>query len=66
MKLSQSDRVINWLATGRSLTPLQALSRWGVMRLSARVKDLRKDGHDIQTDRVTKRGKTYASYRLAN
>lgn len=63
---SQQDKIIDYLATGRSITPLQALSRFGCMRLGARIYQLKKDGHRIQTDMVRRKGKTFASYRLAN
>jgi hypothetical protein len=36
----------------RGLTSLDALGRWGFARLAAVVCDLRKAGHDIQTQRV--------------
>jgi len=65
MKQSQQDRIINFLATGRSLTPLQALSRFGCMRLGARIWQLKRDGHRIQAEMVRRGGKTFAQYRLA-
>ena len=65
MKQSQQDRIINFLATGRSLTPLQALSRFGCMRLGARIWQLKRDGHRIQAEMVRRKGKTFAEYRLA-
>jgi hypothetical protein len=61
---TQSARIIDYLATGKPLTPLLALRRWGVFRLSGRIFELREDGHDIRTERVTRRGKTFASYTL--
>ena len=63
---SQQDKIIDYLATGRSITPLQALSRFGCMRLGARIWQLKREGHRIQTDMVTRKGKTVASYRLAS
>jgi len=65
VKQSQQDRIINFLATGRSLTPLQALSRFGCMRLGARIWQLKRDGHRIQAEMVRRKGKTFAEYRLA-
>ena len=62
---SQQDKIIDYLATGRSITPLQALSRFGCMRLGARIYQLKKDGHRIKTDMVRRKGKTFASYRLS-
>jgi len=62
---SQESRLIDWMATGRPITALQALSRFGVGRLAARVNRLRKQGHRIQAEMVTRKGKTFASYRLS-
>lgn len=62
---SQEQAVIDWLATGRRLTSLQALNRWGVARLAARIERLRKQGHRIVSDRVSRGGKCFAAYRLS-
>lgn len=61
---TQCDYVICWLATGKTITHLGALGRWGVGRLAARIKDLREEGHKIATERMTRNGKTFARYRL--
>ena len=65
MKQSQQDRIINFLATGRSLTPLQAMSMFKCARLAARVYALKRDGHRIQAEMVRRGGKSFAQYRLA-
>lgn len=62
---SQNAKVIDYLATGRSLTPLQALSRFGILRLGARVHQLRQQGHDILTDIAVIGRKRVARYVLA-
>jgi hypothetical protein len=62
---TQAQRIIDHLATGRPLTAIDALKRFGCFRLAARILDLRNDGHRI-TSRVEKCGdKRFASYRLA-
>lgn len=61
---TQADRIICHLATGRPVTPLTALRRWGCLRLGARIWELKRDGHRIVRDMVTRGGKTFASYRL--
>lgn len=64
MKRSQSDRIIDHLATGRPLTPLVALRRFSCFRLGARVYELKRQGHRI-TSRLVKRGDAHvAEYRL--
>jgi hypothetical protein len=62
---SQEARIIDWLAAGHSINPMQALRKFGSFRLGARIYGLRKDGHKIESARVTRRGKTFAEYRLA-
>ena len=64
MKRSQSDRIIDYLATGRPLTPIVALRRFGTFRLGARVHELKQQGHRIES-RLVKRGDAHvAEYRL--
>lgn len=61
---SQNDRLLCYLATGKPVTPLMALRRFGIFRLGARVYDLKRDGHNI-TSRMVKRGDArVAEYRL--
>lgn len=65
MKRTQSDRILDYLATGRTLTPQQALRMFGTMRLGARVYDLRQQGHKIESRLVKRFGARVAEYRLA-
>ena len=62
--MSQTMQVLAYLKTGKSLTPLQALRRWGIFRLAARVCDLRDGGYDVRCSIVRRGGKRYAEYRL--
>lgn len=59
---SQNERILKFLKTGRTLTPISALSLFNCFRLAARVSDLRKEGHTIYTKTITKNGKTFAGY----
>lgn len=52
-KQSQCSRILAYLEQGNSLTPMEALKRFGTMRLGARVKDLRDLGHPIATEIIT-------------
>jgi hypothetical protein len=61
--VKQTERILALLQCG-PVTPLQALEQVGCFRLAARISDLKAEGHDIITERVTRNGKTYASYRL--
>jgi hypothetical protein len=64
MKKTQNEMILAYLKKGKSITPVDALNKFGCFRLAARVSDLRKDGLNIATKFVTKEGKNYASYRL--
>lgn len=65
MKLPQVVRIYRYLATGRTLTPLQALKRFGCLRLGARIYQLKQEGHRIDSRLVRRNGATVAEYRLA-
>ena len=47
---SQTSKILKHLQRGWSLTPIQALSKFGCNRLAARIRDLREMGHPIHTD----------------
>jgi len=61
---AQNTRVLKHLQTGRSLSPLIALERYGVMRLAARCYDLRQQGYRIESHRVKMGNRTWCSYML--
>ena len=61
---SQNEKVLNHIRKHGSITPLQALSRYGCFRLAARISNLRDAGNRIKTVMVTKNGKTFAKYTL--
>lgn len=48
-KPSQNQRLLAYLIENQSITPLEALRRLGIYRLSARIFDLREKGHNIKT-----------------
>lgn len=61
---TQNEKIKAYLNKGKSITPLDALNKFGCFRLSARIKNLRDEGLKIATKYVTKDGKTFASYNL--
>lgn len=65
MKKNAKQSIKSWLIRGYKLTPLQALNKWGCMRLAARIEELRKEGLNIVTSKVAVNGKTCAQYKLA-
>jgi hypothetical protein len=50
--MSQRTEILNFLKTRKQLTPLEALKRFGCMRLGARIWELKQDGHRIHTSMV--------------
>lgn len=64
MKQSTTKKIESWLLRGHKVTALQALNKWGCMRLAARIAELRKMGMPIVTKTVTRNGKTFAQYTL--
>lgn len=63
---TQKDHLICYMATGKPVTPMVALRRWGIFRLGARIYDLKEDGHKIKTRLVERGGARVAEYRLAH
>ena len=51
-KMTQAQRVLDYLDENGSITQLEALKDLGVMRLASRVSDLRKQGYPIKSDVV--------------
>lgn len=49
---TQKAQVRAWLLKGNHLTPLEALRRFGSLRLSAIIFDLREEGMKIETDKL--------------
>ena len=62
--MSQNKKILNYLLKGKKLTPIDALEKFGCFRLSARILDLRKEGYDIISENITKKGKTFAQYSM--
>jgi hypothetical protein len=63
--ISQKKQILAYLKTGKSLTQLEALHRFGCMRLASRINDLRNDGWGILTESIKLgSGKIVACYRI--
>lgn len=60
---TQCEMALEYVQKFDSITPLEALTAFGCLRLSARIADLRADGHNITTE-IHKGRKNYAIYRL--
>jgi hypothetical protein len=66
MSKSQNQMIGEYLKAGHSITPLEALEKFGCFRLGARIADLKKQGLDIETEIVNDKrtGKHWAKYKL--
>ena len=67
--MSQSKKIIDYMERHGSITPMEAMQELGIMRLGARIYDLKESGVKIITE--TEIGKNrdgvtvhYARYRL--
>lgn len=50
---SQCAMIREWLEQGNTITSLEALTKFGCMRLASRVFDLRERGLDVQKRMIT-------------
>lgn len=67
--MTQSQRILRHLEDYGSITQMDAMADYGIMRLASRVNDLRREGHPIVTEVVTGKnryGETtrWARYRM--
>jgi len=66
-KQTQKKAILNHLKTKGSITSMEAFKKYGATRLSARIFDLRDDGHIITTENQQAKTRfnthtTYAKY----
>ena len=67
--MTQNEQVLRHLMTAGKLTSLEAIEKYGILRLGARIWDLKKQGYPIKTFlRCGKarngEGMVYAEYRM--
>ena len=63
-RVSQCSELLRFLQTGRAISSLVALDKFGVFRLAARVHQLKQRGFRIATRTITVGKKKFASYIL--
>jgi hypothetical protein len=61
---STTRKIKEWILDGYNITPLEALEKWGCMRLAARIAELRSEGINVKTTKIKRNGKTFAQYSL--
>jgi hypothetical protein len=63
--MSQNKQIADYLNTGKKLTPIDALNKFGCFRLAARIADLRNEGMNIVTNTIKlKNKKQIAQYSI--
>ena len=67
--MTQTEKVLRHMKRFGSITPLEAMEEYGIMRLGAQIWDLKREGHLIQSEDVKGRNRfgeptRYAKYRL--
>jgi hypothetical protein len=61
---NQTNRILRYLRSGRGITSISALTRFGCMRLAARIEELRDAGICVQSRMMRRNGKRVACYSL--
>lgn len=71
MKTTQCDRILRHLKDFGSISSLEAITEYGILRLASRISDLKRRGYNIISE--TKTGKNryneathYKVYKLAD
>ena len=66
--MTQKEKVATYLKSGKSLTPIQALTKFGTLRLAAIIFKLKAEGLKIKTEILNvgtkKKPKNVAKYSL--
>jgi hypothetical protein len=57
---NQTNRILRYLRTGRGLTAISALTRFGCMRLAARIEEMRQEGIKVRSRTLRRNGKRFA------
>lgn len=63
--MSQADSILAHLQSGQTITPLEAFALYGTLALHSRIAELREQGHSITCRMVTRDGKRWGEYTLA-
>ena len=63
---TQCAAILDHLRRGHAITPLEALSMFGTLRLAARIDDLKADGFAFDVEMVRRGRKKFARYTLQN
>ena len=62
--MSQTLQIQRYLASGKTLTPIEALQKFGSLRLAARILEIKAAGHKVKTEMVKVGNVRFARYSL--
>lgn len=67
--MTQEEKVLRHLKQFGSITSWEAIMEYGITRLSAKIFNLRKQGYEIESERITTKNRfgepcTFAKYML--
>ena len=51
--MTQCNAILEYMEQGNSITPLEALGKFGCFRLASRISELRERGVNIEVKKVT-------------
>lgn len=57
MKITQKDRIINYIQEFGSISSWEAYSDLGITQLGARIDQLKRDGYEFKTEWETKKNR---------
>ena len=69
MKITQCDMILRHLRDYGSITSLEAITEYGILRLASRINDLKNQGHNIVSETAVGKNRygekiRYSVYRL--
>jgi hypothetical protein len=62
--MSQTQKILNYLKSGKKLNAIMALNKFGCFRLAARISDIKNQGVNIKSVKVVKNNKSFAEYSI--
>lgn len=70
MKATQCEKIIRHLKTFGSISSLEAITEYGILRLASRIHDLKRQGYNIVSEVKASKNRfgeriSYKVYRLA-
>ena len=70
MKTTQCDKIIRHLKTFGSISSLEAITEYGILRLASRIHDLKRQGHNIVSETQSSKNRfdervSFKVYKLA-